>query len=57
MIMTKGKMIKELKAAGVRRAPGCGKPLEHLKTYEIINLYHDEIKSKREVSTEPTSEN
>lgn len=56
-MMTKGKMIKELKAAGVRRAPGCGKSLEHLKTYEVINLYHDEIKMKRGTSTEPTPEN
>ena len=35
---TKGKMITELKARGIRRTPE-GKKLESVKTFEIINLY------------------
>lgn len=37
-MLTKGKMIKELKAKGIRRTPE-GKKLELVKTFEIINLY------------------
>lgn len=43
MYTTKGKMIKELKQKGIRRAPN-GKKLSHCKTYEVINLYHDHCK-------------
>ena len=40
--MTKGEMIKKLKAAGVRRGDkdGATVALEHLKTYAVINLYY-----------------
>lgn len=41
-MLTKGKMIKELKAKGVRRTPE-GKKLETVKTFEIVNLYAKEI--------------
>lgn len=37
-MMTKGKMIKELKANGIRKAAD-GKKLEHSKTFEIIKMY------------------
>ena len=36
--MTKGEMIKKLKANGIRRTSN-GKKLEHAKTFEIIKLY------------------
>lgn len=41
-MLTKGKMIKELKAKGIRTTPD-GKKLETVKTFEIINLYAEEI--------------
>ena len=39
-MLTKGKMIKELKMKGIRRTPE-GKKLESVKTFEIINLYFE----------------
>ena len=41
MLFGKGKMIKELKAKGVRRGEKNGSivSLEHLKSYEVIKLY------------------
>lgn len=39
-MMTKGKMIKELKENGIRKAQN-GKKLEHSKTFEIIKLYSE----------------
>jgi hypothetical protein len=41
-IMTKGQMIKYLKANGVRKTPE-GKKLESCKTYVIANLYFDVV--------------
>ena len=40
-MITKGYMVKRLKAAGVRRGDknGSSVALEHLKTFAIINLY------------------
>ena len=40
--MTKGKMIKQLKAKGVRYSEkdGAKVQLEHLKTFQIIDLYY-----------------
>ena len=38
--MTKGKMIKRLKEAGIRRTSE-GKKLESVKAHEITNLYFD----------------
>ena len=42
-MMTKGKMVKRLKEAGIRRGDknGASVALEHLKTHAIINLYYD----------------
>lgn len=39
---TKGKMIKALKEKGIRSGDknGAMVSLEHLKTYQIINLYY-----------------
>lgn len=44
-MITKGKMIKELKKAGIRRADknGASVNLEALKTYQVINLYYTYI--------------
>ena len=41
--ITKGKMCKYLKEHGIRRGDKNGAivPLEHLKTYAIVNLYFD----------------
>lgn len=41
-MMTKGKMIKSLKQKNIRRGDkhGAMVPLEHLKTYQVINLYY-----------------
>ena len=41
--MGKGKMIKYLKANGIRRGDknGFDVPLEHLKTYQIIKMYYE----------------
>lgn len=41
-MLTKGKMIKELKKKDIRTTPD-GKKLEAVKTFEIINLYFKEI--------------
>jgi hypothetical protein len=40
-MITKGKMIQELKKCGVRRGEknGASVQLEHLKQFEIIKLY------------------
>ena len=42
-MLTKGKMIKELKATGVRKGEknGAFVSLEHLKTSDVIKLYYD----------------
>ena len=40
--MTKGQMIKYLKANGVRKTPE-GKKLESCKIYVIANLYFDVV--------------
>lgn len=40
-MLTKGKMIKELKMRGIRRTPE-GKKLESVRTFEIINLFFKE---------------
>lgn len=42
MMLTKGQMIKELKAKGVRKGEKNGAlvSLEHLKTVEVIKLYY-----------------
>lgn len=44
--MTKGKMIKELKAKGIRYGEknGATVQLEHLKTFQIIDLYYTHCK-------------
>lgn len=41
-MLTKGKMIKELKSKGIRKADkeGATVSLEHLKTHQVINLYY-----------------
>jgi hypothetical protein len=41
--MTKGQLIKELKANGIR-ATKEGKKLEHSKYFELVNLYYDSVK-------------
>ena len=40
--MSKGKMISALKKAGIRKGDKDGAlvSLEHLKTYQIINMYY-----------------
>lgn len=42
-MLTKGKMVKELKALGIRKGDkdGATVSLEHLKTYQIINMYYE----------------
>lgn len=42
-MLTKGKMIKKLKEHGIRKGDknGFDVPLEHLKTYQIINMYYE----------------
>ena len=45
-MLTKGKMIKELKRIGVRYTPE-GRKLEKCKTWEICNLYSDKGCGKR----------
>ena len=42
-MITKGKMIKALKAAGIRRGDkdGSSVGLEHLKTFAITTMYFD----------------
>lgn len=42
-MLTKGKMCKALKAKGIRKAikyDGSFVSLEHLKTFEVVNLYY-----------------
>lgn len=41
-MMTKGKMIKALKAAGIRKGDknGATVSLEHLRSYQVVNLYY-----------------
>jgi hypothetical protein len=39
-MFSKGKMIKRLKAAGIRRTSE-GKKLELVKTFKVIDLYFD----------------
>jgi hypothetical protein len=41
-MLTKGKMTKALKEHGIRKGDknGATVSLEHLKTYQIINLYY-----------------
>lgn len=45
-MITKGKMINELKKKGVRRGDKNGSvvQLEHLKTFQIIQLYSEHCK-------------
>ena len=42
-MLTKGKMIKQLKNCGIRKGEkdGAFVSLEHLKTCEVIKLYYD----------------
>ena len=42
-MMTKGKMISALKAKGIRAGDknGAMVSLEHLKTFQVINLYYE----------------
>lgn len=44
--MTKGQMIKALKEKGIRRGDKYGAcvQLEHLRTYQVINLYVEHCK-------------
>ena len=46
MIMTKGKMIKELKVKGIRSGEknGAKVSLEHLKTFKVTELYYTHCK-------------
>ena len=41
-MISKGKMIKSLKEHGIRKGDknGATVSLEHLKTYQVINLYY-----------------
>ena len=41
-MLTKGKMIKNLKERGIRKGDkdGAMVSLEHLKTFQVINLYY-----------------
>ena len=41
-MLTKGTMVKALKEKGIRRGDknGASVSLEHLKTYQIIDLYY-----------------
>lgn len=43
-MLTKGQMIKELKAKGIR-VNGMDKKLELCKTFEVVNLYFKHIGS------------
>ena len=47
-MITKGSMIKELKALGIRKADKDGSTvsLEHLKTYYITKLYYEHCVSE-----------
>ena len=46
MMMTKGKMIKELKAKGIRSGEknGAKVQLEHLKSFQVTELYYAHCK-------------
>lgn len=46
MIITKGKMIKELKTKGIRSGEkdGAKVQLEHLKSYQVTELYYTHCK-------------
>ena len=47
-MLTKGKMIKELKLRGIRKGKtddGRDVGLEHLKTFQITKLYFEVIES------------
>ena len=48
MFRTKGTMVKELKAIGIRKAEKNGSEvgLEHLKYHQVVNLYYDNIVNK-----------
>ena len=46
-MMTKGKMIIELKKIGVRKSPE-GKKLESCKSYVVCKLYFDNVKGAGE---------
>ena len=46
MIMTKGRMITELKKAGIRRSPE-EKKLESCKSYVIIKMYYDMLEGDK----------
>ena len=43
MLLTKGKMIKALKSAGIRKGEkdGAFVSLEHLKSSDVVKLYYD----------------
>ena len=45
-MLTKGKMTKALKEKGIRKGEknGAVVPLEHLKTYQVTNLYYTHCK-------------
>ena len=45
-MMTKGKMIKELKAKGVRHGEknGAKVQLEHLKSFQVTEMYYTHCK-------------
>ena len=48
MYRTKGTMIKELKTNGISKADkdGATVGLEHLKYFQVVNLYYDNIVNK-----------
>ena len=50
MFRTKGTMIKELKANGIRKADkdGATVGLEHLKYFQVVNLYYNNKQGKAE---------
>ena len=47
-MLTKGQMVKELKALGIRKGDkdGATVSLEHLKTYDITKLYYEHCVSE-----------
>ena len=49
MFRTKGTMVKELKANGIRKSDKNGSEvsLEHLKYYQVVSLYYDNIVNKK----------
>ena len=46
IMLTKGKMIKQLKEHGIRKGEknGATVQLEHLKAYQVANLYYQYCK-------------